>query len=134
MKGSKKKNVSHVKNEAADWRNGFVSFTFFYVWRRTNDLKVTLLYSHVWKWKNFCNPFFARLILNSNVCCTLEWLAISHIQMIFQNLLNGSIDCIFPKFKKMGQPKVKHFFRNFHYIFSKFGSSLPTFCSIFEFS
>ena len=58
-KNERGKTFSHVKNEAADWRNGFVSSTFFCLWRETNDLKVTSLLSHVWKWRNFCTTLAA---------------------------------------------------------------------------
>ena len=83
----KGKNVSHVKNEAADWRNGFVSSTFFCLWRETNDLKVTSLLSHVWKRRNFCTQPLRCVVGRATFCK-------SHMGNVYYFALNRSRYCV----------------------------------------
>ena len=87
-KNERGKTFSHVKNEAADWRNGFVSSTFFCLWRETNDLKVTSLLSHVWKWRNFCTTLA--------LCGAVGWARFckSHMGNVYYFALNRSRYCV----------------------------------------
>lgn len=58
-KNERGKNVFPCEKWSCRLKEWVCFIYFFCLWRETNDLKVTSLLSHVWKWRNFCTTLAA---------------------------------------------------------------------------